>query len=265
MQIQFPMRVTAFAIFCGLTLTLSPRPAQAFFFDPPDTRSPSSLGGGLRRGGCDADEASGLVAEQGTSAVPFLPLMPDQADVLSLTTQAQPKFWVYVPPTSAHEIEFELYDSQANTVVYSAQLAVETPGLYALTLPPGVELKASSTDTPYVYEWVFALVCNPNSRELDLNKGGSIARVAPDSTLTQALGTAKTNVERANAYGVNSIWLDAVNELVQDRTSLEGSSAWQSLLGLVLPNNDREDVDRPGQINRLQTVDLHEFQNLNAQ
>src|SRR5438132_1211380 len=130
-------------------------------------------------------------------------LAPDE---IGVTTQEQPSlFWFQSKPADA---KFELTLLQDNKVKPIVQVMVERStkaGIqrlklseHAAKLTPGVE-----------YQWVVALVTDPNNRSSDLVASGVIKRVEPGADLKGKIANA-TPVSLAGVYADAGIWYDAL-------------------------------------------------------
>ncbi len=127
-------------------------------------------------------------------------------DDIGLTTQEQPSlFWFQSKPANA---KFELTLLQDNKVKPLVQVLVERStkaGIQRLKLSdhgaklaPGVE-----------YQWVVALVTDPDNRSKDLVASGVIKRVQPDAELKEQISKASP-ASLAGVYAGAGIWYDAL-------------------------------------------------------
>jgi len=130
-------------------------------------------------------------------------LAPDE---IGVTTQEQPSlFWFQSKPADA---KFELTLLQDNKIKPILQVLVERStkaGIQRLKLSehgakltPGVE-----------YQWVVALVTDPNNRSSDLVASGVIKRVEPAADLKGKIAKA-TPASLAGVYAEAGIWYDAL-------------------------------------------------------
>ena len=159
-------------------------------FRPPTTGAPSVRVTGGSRGAGDA-------------AITLDVLAPDD---IGVTTKEQPSlFWYQSKPANA---KFELTLLQDNKVKPLVQVLVERStkaGVQRLKLSehgaklsPGVE-----------YQWVVALVTDPDKRSSDLVASGVIKRVEPGTDLKQKI-TQATPSSLAAVYAEAGIWYDAL-------------------------------------------------------
>lgn len=159
-------------------------------FRPPSTGAPSVRVTGGSRG-------------SGDTAITLDVLAPDDVGV---TTQEQPSlFWFQSKPADA---KFELTLLQENKVKPLVQVTVERStkaGIqrlklsdHGVKLAPGVE-----------YQWVVALVGNPDNRSTDLVASGVIKRVEPAADLKEKVSKA-TPESLSSVYAEAGIWYDAL-------------------------------------------------------
>jgi hypothetical protein len=142
----------------------------------------------------------------GDAAIALDVLAPDD---IGTTTQEQPSlFWFQSRPAEAR---FELTLLQQNKVKPLIQVKAERAskaGIQRLRLSDhGVKL------TPGVeYQWVVALVSDPDNRSTDQVASGVIKRVAPAADLKEKISQA-TAASLANLYADAGIWYDALAAL----------------------------------------------------
>jgi len=162
-------------------------------FRPPVTGAPSVRLTGGSRG-------------TGDTAVTLDVLAPDD---VGLTTQEQPSlFWYQSRPVAAR---FELTLLEENRVKPLVQVTAErAPGAgiqrlrlseQGVKLLPGVE-----------YQWVVALITDPQNRSSDLVASGTIKRIEPSAELRNRLAGA-TPAALPAAYAEGGIWYDALSTL----------------------------------------------------
>jgi hypothetical protein len=169
------------------------KPASAVKFRPPTAGAPSVRVTGGSRG-------------SGDTAITLDVLAPDD---IGVTTREQPSlFWFQSKPADA---KFELTLLQENKVNPLVQVTVERStkaGIqrmklsdHGVKLAPGVE-----------YQWVVALVSDPDNRSSDLVASGVIKRVEPTADLKEKIATA-TPASLPNVYAEAGIWYDALSVL----------------------------------------------------
>ena len=165
-------------------------PSSGVKFCPPTTGAPSVRVTGGSRG-------------SGDTAITLDVLAPDD---IGVTTREQPSlFWFQSKPADA---KFELTLLQENKVKPLVQVTVERStkaGIqrmklsdHGVKLAPGVE-----------YQWVVALVTDPNNRSSDLVASGVIKRVEPAADLKGKIAKA-TPESLAGVYAEAGIWYDAL-------------------------------------------------------
>ena len=169
------------------------KPASGVKFRPPPAGAPSVRVTGGSRG-------------SGDTAITLDVLAPDD---IGVTTREQPSlFWFQSKPADA---KFELTLLQENKVNPLVQVTVERStkaGIqrmklsdHGVKLVPGVE-----------YQWVVALVSDPDNRSSDLVASGVIKRVEPTAELKEKIATA-TPASLPNVYAEAGIWYDALSVL----------------------------------------------------
>jgi hypothetical protein len=168
-------------------------PSSGVKFRPPTTGAPSVRVTGGSRG-------------SGDSTITLDVLAPDD---IGVTTREQPSlFWFQSKPADA---KFELTLLQENKVNPLVQVTVERStkaGIqrmklsdHGVKLVPGVE-----------YQWVVALVTDPDNRSSDLVASGVIKRVEPSADLKEKIAAA-TPAALPNVYAEAGIWYDALSVL----------------------------------------------------
>jgi hypothetical protein len=169
------------------------RPASAVKFRPATTGAPSVRVTGGSRG-------------SGDTAISLDVLAPDEVGV---TTLEQPSlFWFQSKPADA---KFELTLLPENQVKPLVQVRVERSSKagiqrmkladHGVKLVPGVE-----------YQWVVALIKDPENRSTDLVASGVIKRVEPAADLREKL-TQADPASLASVYAEAGIWYDALSVL----------------------------------------------------
>jgi hypothetical protein len=183
--------------------------------------------------GAPAVRIDGGSRGSGVSLVCLTVLAPNH---MGLTVQEQPSlFWYQSQPA---DVPFELTLLADNTI--QPLLIVQFPNAQAagiqrlnlaehnVKLLPGVE-----------YEWVVALVVDPENRSKDVIASGWIKRVEPSPSLQSRLENA-TAEDLPSAYAEEGIWLDtltALSTLIEarpkDRALQEGRAALLEQVGLT--------------------------------
>jgi len=162
-------------------------------FRPPTSSAPSVRVTGGSRG-------------TGDTLVSLDVLAPDD---IGLTTREQPSlFWFQSKPANA---KFELTLLQENNVKPLVQVMVERSSKagiqrlklsdHGVKLSPGVE-----------YQWVVALINDPDNRSTDLVASGVIKRVEPSAELKEKIAQASPAVLPV-VYAEAGIWYDALSLL----------------------------------------------------
>ena len=159
-------------------------------------------------------------------------------DDVGLTTQPQPSlFWYQSRRANA---KFELTLLQENQIRPALQVFMDRPmeaGIHRLrlsdhgvTLTPGIE-----------YQWVLAVIHDPDNRSSDLVSSGVIKRIDPPVELKRKLEQSPV-VSRAAVYAETGIWYDALAALSdrieaspEDRSLREARVDLLRQVGLTAP------------------------------
>jgi len=162
-------------------------------FRPPATGAPSVRVTGGSRG-------------SGDTSITLDVLAPDD---IGVTTQEQPSlFWFQSKPANA---KFELTLLQENKVKPLVQVSVERStkaGIQRMKLADhGVKLALGVE-----YQWVVALVNDPNNRSTDLVASGVIKRVETPADLKEKIAKAAPE-SLPGLYAEAGIWYDALSAL----------------------------------------------------
>ncbi len=174
--------------------------------------------------GAPAVRIDGGSRGSGISLIALNVLAPDH---VGLTVQDQPSlFWYQSEPANVPFVLTLLVDKQAKPVLQVKLPDAKRTGIqrlnlsdYHVTLSPGVE-----------YEWVVALVVDPESRSKDVVASGFIQRVAPSADLLARLADSSKN-ELPCVYAEEGVWYDALTalsdllEIRPDSTSLRAERA----------------------------------------
>lgn len=208
---------------------------QAFFQPPPgQNQSPTNTAGGASRGQCPLDANAGS-----EKIIPLMPamLLPEvpMADLVGLTTAANPTFYVYVPSGKTGSAMFSLKDAQNNDVYNTSLEIPQNGGIVAIKIPDS----AGPLKVGQKYVWSFGIICTTETPE-DFSPvvfvAGEVQRTEASPTMKSQLAEA-TLLKQAAIYAGKGIWFDAVATLAQLRqTQPENSTItaqWEQLLGSV--------------------------------
>jgi hypothetical protein len=156
--------------------------------------------------GAESVRVTGGSRGTGTNAVVLDVLTPDE---VGMTTQEQPSlFWYQSKPANARFELTLLQDHKAKPIVQVQMERSVTAGIQRLklsdrgaTLTPGVE-----------YQWVVALITDPDNRSQDLVASGVIKRIEPNAELKAKIASASPASLPA-LYADAGIWYDALSAL----------------------------------------------------
>ncbi len=156
--------------------------------------------------GAPAVRLTGGSRGEGRDKVILEVLAPDE---VGLTTEEQPSlFWFQSQPSPAGFELTLLRDKQAKPLLHLRTPHADRAGIqrvrladHGVKLQPGIE-----------YQWVVALITDPENRSTDLIASGAIQRVEPGPELSARLTQASPS-DRTHAYAEAGIWYDALATL----------------------------------------------------
>lgn len=166
-----------------------------FSYVPPVKGAPAARVGGASRGG------------EGTQPVVEV-LVPDH---VGLALSATPTLYWFLSGPSPHPLEISLLADDADEpALRLTRPGPQKAGIHALSLArQGQRLEAGKT-----YDWVVALVADPDQRSLDIVAHGAVQRVArPPEGLGALEGLGPR--ERAARLAGAGLWYDALEALSQ--------------------------------------------------
>lgn len=187
-------------------------------FRPPDLRVPDRRDGGGTRGGGVFDSSKPRLTA----------LIPKDGGV---TISEYPTFLVYIPPCDETDVQAKFVLEEAGGIdIYSTVIeSLPTGGIISISLS-----KNESTEPLKIgqsYRW-FLYIESDSSESIQ----GTIQRVQPSNTLTEALKTAKPQ-ELPTLYQQEGIWYEAISSLAelrrQNPNDLALTEQWKSLLQSV--------------------------------
>jgi hypothetical protein len=130
------------------------------------------------------------------------------------TLSSHPIFAWFVPDSESHEIEFSLYEYDANGKsqrIQSTKLQSRS-GVMTFTLPK----ETLGLSVGKTYFWQVALLCNPNHPSEDLLVKTEIQFVSIPSSLKNSLARIKEPQKRADLYAEAGFWYDALAEVIEE-------------------------------------------------
>ena len=158
---------------------------------------------------------------------------------LGFTTTEYPRFFWYMPKTTASSAEFSLHEvgeNRANlSLIYRTTFKItgET-GIVSLTLPSDVTIPKLLVNKDY--RWSVSIICNPDYRQNDVEVNGWVRRIPPTADLKGLLELTNSS-ERARVYAEQGIWFDRLNALAQSRCANPGdftlNARWAALMRSV--------------------------------
>ncbi|NER35372.1 MAG: DUF928 domain-containing protein [Oscillatoria sp. SIO1A7] len=184
----------------------------------------SSVGGGVRGLYCSVpgDALKGLVPGQ-------------NQDIVGKTVSKTPTLYWYIPeikkedeesPVAAKTGELLVLDEEGNQVYFAEFPLPASPAIIKHEIPASAGLEEGKK-----YKWLMAIVCNPDDLSSNEAVVGELRVVGEEPTLENALASAKTALEQAEAYAQAQIWHDTVDSLAKERNKYK--EEWEQLLASV--------------------------------
>lgn len=182
----------------------------------------STAGGGTRGNSCSNTQENS--SPQLTALVPTVPATNNWA----VTVAANPRFFVYVPKSSARKAEFVLKDAAQNDI-YRVNFPISGQAeIIELRLPQNTVLQIGQQ-----YSWYFTLFCNSVDRSQNAFTNSWSLRTELNSTLANQINQAEP-IERYKLYAQNGIWHEAVATLAEERRKSPNdptlATEWKKLL-----------------------------------
>jgi hypothetical protein len=195
-------------------------------------RPSRGLRGGAARGGClSANDSLKLI-------VPPVVSEQEKDKVYSVSTiAAHPKFFVYIPQTSAQKAEFIISDNNENEIVKEKFALTGTPGVIAFSLPSN----ATPLEVGKTYKWSLEILCeagninDPASVDRNPFVQGEVERIQPPATLVNIGKVAPS--ERPDLYAQSQVWYESISSLAElqyaNPQDLRLKKDWEDLLKSV--------------------------------
>ncbi|WP_242038147.1 DUF928 domain-containing protein [Tolypothrix sp. FACHB-123] len=182
----------------------------------------------------------GACFQNGDVAIPLIPSSKEAQH----TTKEHPTFFFYIPKTSktAAGLEFVLREDENSDPLYKETFpAVEEAGIVSVTLPANQPALKVGKE----YSWTFSMICDPNSRDLDLYLEGKIELMQDENIAAQIQETSQP-LDRAVLYATAGYWENALSILAelrrQNPNNAEIQQYWADLLKSV---NLEQVTDKP--------------------
>jgi hypothetical protein len=174
------------------------------------------------------EPAAGRGCGIGISNPPLTALSPESN--LGFTVAAYPKFFFYIPQTSAKQVKFTLLKADKHKIYQSTFGIPSTPGIVSLSLPADKTLPPLEVGTDY--HWYLQPICP--EPDLGVNYvDGWIQRVESRSIPTSQLEQIPSSGQ-ASRGGKSILWFDALAALAEKRQAHPGdlaiASEWANLL-----------------------------------
>jgi hypothetical protein len=241
-------------------------PTLPLKFDPDTLANPGRPGGRRRGGGSRGGECA--AADPALTAIVYARRVSElgievEETVGTLTTQAQPKLWFYLPSplTEGTQVSLTLKDN-SNRLLYEGPLsgAADRAGIVGVTLP--VDLAVGQA-----YHWFLTMDCadpseaDPSEADLAIDASDSSVTVdgwierraiAPDLLRTFAQAEARN---RAALYANEGFLADALSELAALRLGNPEDEAISQDWVRFLHNLDLSDLTNAPLLECCQTVE----------
>jgi len=183
---------------------------RVLFQPPPEDKKPEQTrGAGSRHEGqCMNDATLTNLANFSSNQTAMIPLVP-RSD-FGLTLAARPKFWIYLPETSAEQVVLSIREEGINHHSQTFIPITGNSGIISLQLSPN----APPLEVGKAYQWAVVLVCGERPGPNDPAIASWVRRVALSEPTNQ-----RSALEQAAWYGEQGIWYDALAALAEARQS----------------------------------------------
>ena len=189
---------------------------------PPDLGSPTRTESGGKRPPLEK-----CPSDRNLPNPPLTALIPNNSNV-TLTLSDRPKFFFYIPETSAKTAEFVIKDENDNDIYRTDLTIPNRRGIFIFNLPAN----APTLEIGKNYQWYFAIRCTPDNSLNDLAVSGWIWRTQLRPDITNELQKAQPR-DRARLYRQYKIWHEALASIAELRRSNPNDSQlvaeWQQL------------------------------------
>jgi hypothetical protein len=184
--------------------------------------------GGAARGAC--------LSEKDSLKLILPPIVSEQTDekVYSVSTiSAHPKFFVYIPQTSAQKAQLTLFNNNQEYLAEATFGLTGTPGVVSFSLPSN----APALEVGKTYKWSVQILCETG----DGDKGGNptaegeVERIQPPAALVNIEKVALS--ERPALYAQSQVWYESLSSLAELQNAnpkdLSLKEDWEDLLNSV--------------------------------
>lgn len=165
-----------------------------------------------------------------TNSIPVSLKLLTPNDHIARTVSARPTFFWYLSDTTNVPMVFSLVEPGKSEPIFQQQLKADKAGIIKVELPPNVPELAVGRE----YRWTVALVCSEKRPSENIYARAWIERIAISSELSQKLGTADSDRDRALIYARSGIWQDAVATLYKAHTANPGETQVLNSLNTLL-------------------------------
>lgn len=186
------------------------------FQPPPESAQPESTESAASRqsGQCFQD----LLQSDSSKLADLIPIVPQSK--IALTVSDRPKFWFYLPETSAQQVILAI---KREGIEPHWQQTINLTGETGIV---GVPLsdEAPALEIGQSYQWALIMVCGDRPSPNDPVVVSWIKRI-DQSEVNQDLQTS-TELEKAASYAQQGIWYDALDILAAKAASIDD---WQEI------------------------------------
>ncbi len=208
--------LTPVAIARCLTNTASDIPTTVLFQPPPGEEQPENTEGAASRqnGKCFSDSIPSQSSKFNRDRSNLTAVVPDRN--YGLTTAERPTFWVYLPQTSAQQAILSIREEGINPYWQQSIDLTKKTGMIGIKLSdnaPALEINQN-------YQWAVILICNNKPHPNDPVVAAWIKRIDESQIGRDGFPPIATELEKAAWYAQQGIWYDALDILVEERSSL---------------------------------------------
>lgn len=223
-----------------------PKKGGNLFSPPPGQDAPKSArGAGRRRTEKICPKVASILEQTPPLAEPTTaeawPTILTPTDAKGLTIASHPTFLVYIPETTAKNLEFALVDitQKGEQIIYQMQMPImQKPGIVRISVPDTIP----DLEVGKEYEWYVTLACkNGRSDPNDYLIKGKIQRQAETAIATMPKHQSIT-IENIQLYGEKGLWFDVSAALALLRRNQPQDPAVKSLWVQLLRDVDLEEL-----------------------
>ena len=193
------------------------------FEPPPEENAPEQTAGGGSRNDRRCSTNS-------NSRLPLTALLPQNG--LGLTLKARPTLPVYIPNTTANNLELSLFDANHQGIYQTSIKLPDREKAVGIELPQA----APELQVDREYYWSIAMICDPSDRLKDLVVTGRVKRIeSNNSQLQRKLElVADRPLRQILLYRKSGLWYEMMSTFLEYQKNEPLNSQlkviWQDLL-----------------------------------